>query len=154
MDADGDLDLILCAIDVPGFVAGAFRAYRNDGKGFFTDVTAEAMPATAVGRGWDVEVADLNDDGALDMALGGWGTQARLLLGTVKQPVSIRGKGGKSGAMPRSHFRTGAGRVAIFPHVPGTGVLIRTWPEGTQDQDWADFRGRARAFPAGYPQRP
>jgi hypothetical protein len=139
---------------VPGFVAGAFRAYRNDGKGFFTDVTAEAMPATAVGRGWDVEVADLNDDGALDMALGGWGTQARLLLGTVKQPVSIRGKGGKSGAMPRSHFRTGAGRVAIFPHVPGTGVLIRTWPEGTQDQDWADFRGRARAFPAGYPQRP
>jgi hypothetical protein len=116
MDADGDLDLILCAIDVPGFVSGAFRSYRNNGKGYFTDVTAEVMPPTAIGRGWDVEVADVNGDGALDLALGGWGTQARLLLGTVKPPVALGGK------------------HAIKPHAKvNPGQKILKWGEGSTD---------------------
>lgn len=88
-DADGDQDLILCAITVPGFTGLQARAYRNDGKGRFTDVTAEAMPAGAAGRLWDVEAADLDKDGTLDVFMGSWGTQAILMLGTVKQPSGI-----------------------------------------------------------------
>ncbi|MDQ3001705.1 MAG: VCBS repeat-containing protein [Fibrobacterota bacterium] len=154
MDADGDLDLILCAIDVPGFVSGAFRAYRNDGKGIFSDATSEVMPSTAVGKGWDVEVADLNDDGALDMALGGWGTQARLLLGTVRQPVSIRSKGIKSGRVRQNFSEPGAGQVVLFPSRPGTMALIRTLTQGQEGHDWVDSRGRTHALPQGLPLRP
>jgi hypothetical protein len=94
-DADGDQDLIICAITVPGFTGLQAKAYRNDGTGKFTDVTATAMPAGAAGRLWDVEVADLDKDGSLDVFMGAWGTQAILMLGTVKQPVGI--KNGRKG---------------------------------------------------------
>jgi hypothetical protein len=110
-DADGDQDLILCAIEVPGFTGLPARAYRNDGTGKFTDVTLTVMPAGASGRLWDVEVADLDQDGALDVFMGAWGTQAILILGTVDQPVGVR-KG----------IKTEKRRSAPKPKRPASGV--------------------------------
>ena len=78
---DGYPDLIVGAIDVPGFKPLQLRAYANDGKGRFSDLTATVMPAATVGRSWSMAKGDVNGDGVEDLFVGTWGTQARLLLG-------------------------------------------------------------------------
>jgi hypothetical protein len=83
-DADGDLDLIISAIDVPGFAPLRLRAYRNDGRGTFTDATDAVFPPTVQGRIWSVATGDVDGDGTLDVFAGAWGTQALLLLGRVQ----------------------------------------------------------------------
>jgi hypothetical protein len=80
-DDDGDQDLILSTIEIPGFDALPARAYVNDGEGNFTDVTAEVLPEETAGRNWGTAVGDLDGDGIEDLFIGGFGTQARLLLG-------------------------------------------------------------------------
>jgi VCBS repeat protein/FG-GAP repeat protein len=79
-DHDGAPDIVIGAIQVPGFVPMQLRAWRNDGKGHFTDVTLTAMPNSVVGRHWSMAVGDLDGDKRDDLLVGAWGTQARLLL--------------------------------------------------------------------------
>jgi hypothetical protein len=124
-DADGDQDLIVCAIAVPGFTGLPARAYRNDGKGRFTDATEAVMPAGASGRLWDVEVADLDRDGTLDVFMGAWGTQAVLLLGTVKQAAGIRKR--------RTGFRTSEDGLPSL--LPGG----KRWPSRAARFPFGDF---------------
>ena len=80
-DHDGHTDLLLSAIDVPGFTAAPIRAFRNDGTGHFADMSDRVVPPSAAGRSWNMTVGDLNGDGINDVFVGGWGAQGRLLLG-------------------------------------------------------------------------
>ncbi|WP_136685728.1 FG-GAP repeat domain-containing protein [Falsirhodobacter xinxiangensis] len=80
---DGAPDLLVGAIQVPGFVPLQLRAWQNDGDGGFTDVTGDVVPGITVGRSWSMSQGDLDGDGHPDVVIDGWGTQARLLLSDI-----------------------------------------------------------------------
>lgn len=76
-------DIILSAVNTPPFEAAQVQALQNDGKGVFTNVTPNVIPGITVGRGWGIAVGDVNGDDVLDLMIGGWGSQVRLLLGKM-----------------------------------------------------------------------
>ncbi|WP_419160869.1 FG-GAP repeat domain-containing protein [Candidatus Palauibacter sp.] len=70
VDGDGDLDLVLADWG-PGNnmtnEGGRTRLWVNDGRGRFTDVTADRMPATLMRFSWDLELVDVDNDFDLDV---------------------------------------------------------------------------------------
>ena len=83
LDGDGDLDIITCNANRGSdswITISPFRAYRNDGDGRFTDTSDALLPASATGRGFDVQQADFDGDGLLDLYLSNRDGSDRLLL--------------------------------------------------------------------------
>lgn len=69
LDGDGDLDIVSAetnALGAPG--TGPVRIWLNAGAGNFTE-TPGILPDTAIGNGFDIEVADFNGDGRPDLYL-------------------------------------------------------------------------------------
>jgi hypothetical protein len=80
-DHDGKPDIVLSANKIPPFEPMQMQALQNDGNGSFKLVTTAVIPQSAVGRSWGIAAGDVNGDGKLDLFVGQWGTQARLLFG-------------------------------------------------------------------------
>lgn len=78
---DGKPDIILSATKIPKFDPMQMQDLQNDGKGNFKLVTSDVIPESTVGRSWGIAAGDVNNDGKIDLFIGQWGTQARLLLG-------------------------------------------------------------------------
>lgn len=85
LDRDGDLDVVTSNSDTDlsaGRIDPApWRVYLNDGSGRFRLATDEVFPPDVTGVGFDVEAADLDGDGLLDLYLASRGTADRLLIG-------------------------------------------------------------------------
>jgi hypothetical protein len=84
VDGDGDLDILTGNSDVDlsqGRIADSpFRVYLNDGRGYFTEATAEVFGEGVTGTGFDLEWGDFNGDGLEDVYLASRGSRDRLLF--------------------------------------------------------------------------
>jgi hypothetical protein len=75
LDRDGDLDIVTA-----GFPAGSrYRVFLNDGSGRFAE-TDEAIPPSLTGEAVEVEAADYDGDGAVDLYLANFRDPDYLLL--------------------------------------------------------------------------
>jgi uncharacterized protein (TIGR03437 family) len=75
-DSDGDMDLVSAGYYYPGRSEPSLKAYRNDGKGNFTESTADVFGSTPilVRTAARSIVTDLNHDGKPDLILGDYGS--------------------------------------------------------------------------------
>ncbi len=72
-DQDGDVDLFIGARALPWNYGLSPKSYllQNDGKGNFSDITAEVEGLSELGMVKDAHWADLNQDGFLDLTIVG-----------------------------------------------------------------------------------
>ena len=91
IDHDGDLDILTANFDdLAGRRASApYRVYRNDGQGFFEEATKDVFPEGVLGNGLDIEAADFDGDGGIDLYLASRGGVDRLLR-TLDAPPGFR----------------------------------------------------------------
>lgn len=75
IDGDGDRDLILAPLPT-----GPYRAFLNDGQGRFADETSKVLPPGLTGQGLEVEIADYDRDGRLDVYLANFAESPDMLL--------------------------------------------------------------------------
>ncbi|MFM7103214.1 MAG: FG-GAP repeat domain-containing protein [Verrucomicrobiota bacterium] len=153
-DADGDRDLdLLLAVS-----GGGVRFFRNDGRGKFTEATAEA--GTGSGRGAStLAVADVNGDGTPDLYVAHYSTEdvrdrgrvnLRMVGGRPVLPGSrpdrflmVDGRLVETGEPDQLYLNNGAGR---FRPVSWTGGAFRDAegrPLASAPLDWgltATFR--------------
>lgn len=82
VDADGDLDIVTGSLTVAGGQAtrSPYLVLINDGAGIFASWTDPIFPTSAVGFGFDTEMADIDGDGDGDFVLASRSTQDLLLL--------------------------------------------------------------------------
>lgn len=80
VDADGDLDIVTGNANGNLNTNTPYRVYANDGTGRFTLETTTFFPATAVGRGFDIEAADFDGDGDVDLYMASRGSLDVLLF--------------------------------------------------------------------------
>jgi hypothetical protein len=86
---DGVLDLVLGTFrdDVYGRRHDTpWKAYINDGRGYFRDMTSQVLPRTATGNGRFVDAGDFNRDGLVDLYLCSRGGPSLLLVGRQNAP--------------------------------------------------------------------
>ncbi|MEO1052751.1 MAG: VCBS repeat-containing protein [Bacteroidota bacterium] len=69
VDNDGDLDILFANVDFGGFGNPQNRLLINDGKGFFSEITAQSLPFSDF-RTVDADFVDINKDGHMDILSG------------------------------------------------------------------------------------
>jgi len=93
LDGDGDTD-VLAPRSLVRQGAGDYRVLLNDGRGGYSiAASGSVLPASADGNGFDIEVADFNDDGQDD------------LFFCNRSSVANPGAGAASGGQPRLLLR-------------------------------------------------
>jgi len=131
LDNDGLADLLICAEVVVGTAqTDRFKAYKNAGNGTFSEIWAD-LPK--VGRG-DMQLADIDGDGDLDMSI-----------------LGLEWQSGAQGIPFTPHFQlfrnraaqdAGLGRANAAPTIPGGLSFVRnagssrskfSWTESTDD---------------------
>ena len=70
IDADGDLDIVTAGLTISqGLAPAPYEVFLNDGSGNFAERTSEFFQPHIMGVGIDVEAADFNGDGVIDLYL-------------------------------------------------------------------------------------
>ncbi|MEK7309789.1 MAG: LamG-like jellyroll fold domain-containing protein [Planctomycetota bacterium] len=114
IDNDGDLDL------AAGVWNGRTRLYTNNGTGTFTEVTAANMPNKSE-YGYDVEFADFDNDGDLDLYVANEWQQDSLYLNNGSGVFSD----GTAAKLPveADSLRTQEVVIANFDGISGTDIF-------------------------------
>ncbi|MBI5611274.1 MAG: VCBS repeat-containing protein [Deltaproteobacteria bacterium] len=164
LDVDGHLDLLVThAYDFAAFLLSDEGAahpvfYRNLGNGKFADLSQQiGLPAPHIGR--HAALADLDNDGDLDLFLGGQAAAPRLYrndVATGGHHLSVRLHGTASnpfGLGARLQLKTTArtlvaeATIHAAPHGMAGPLVHFAWPAGEEPQSLTVI------WPTGYSQK-
>ncbi|HZI23563.1 MAG TPA: VCBS repeat-containing protein, partial [Chryseolinea sp.] len=87
VDNDNDVDLFIGTRLIPGSypISSQSIVLINDGRGNFTDKTAQHLPLSNVGMVCDAVAIDINKDGAQDLIVAGEWTPLKIFINTKNQ---------------------------------------------------------------------